>query len=504
MSHHQTLPLRRRGAIAPLTAVLLIPLLGMVAFAVDLAWITHTQNDLQSAADAAALAGAAQLPDNFDAYYMASQNGQSIYSQSATQSAILTTAQNNAKSCAKQYAGYNAAGDVSSLALADADVEFGYTDASGNYTPQPAYTGYPNTVKVILRRDNTANGPLGLFFARALGTDSVNLKATAAATIYAGNLDSFQTANSSVMARILPMAYDVNHWNNFIQTGRGPDSNQNKNQNGDGNNKNQNGDGNNKNQNGDGNNNQNGDGNNKNQNGDGNNKNQNGDGNNKNQNGDGNNKNQNGDGNNKNQNGDGNNNQNSDGNNNNQNNNQNTDGNGNPVLAIYPSIKFTGNLGELSLDQATNGASTISAWIDYGVSTTDLQQGINAGLLPLSAHNSKSAPDWKGNPGLKTSTMHTAANHVGQVYLMPLFKPVNDGSTDPSTYQAGSGQGSQYNYTIVQFVAIKIVSATDNNITVMPVSGIIPNMVLTGVAPAGPPSSTSTLSTTFTGCKLSQ
>jgi hypothetical protein len=51
--HFRSLPHSRRGAIVPLTACLLIPLLALVAFAVDIAWITHTHNELQSAADAA-------------------------------------------------------------------------------------------------------------------------------------------------------------------------------------------------------------------------------------------------------------------------------------------------------------------------------------------------------------------------------------------------------------------------------------------------------------------
>ena len=51
----------RRGAVAPLAAILLVPLLGMVAFAVDSGWMVLARSDLQNAADAAALAGAQQL-----------------------------------------------------------------------------------------------------------------------------------------------------------------------------------------------------------------------------------------------------------------------------------------------------------------------------------------------------------------------------------------------------------------------------------------------------------
>src|SRR5438477_6333068 len=112
---------RREGAIAPLTALLLIPLLGMIAFAVDLGWITHTQNELQAAADAAALAGAAQLTDGFVQYYTPGQT-------SAQKTTILNNAKATASTYAKNYANSNKAGDVSSLTLQDSDIEFGFTD----------------------------------------------------------------------------------------------------------------------------------------------------------------------------------------------------------------------------------------------------------------------------------------------------------------------------------------------------------------------------------------
>jgi len=56
---------RRRGGIAPLTAILLIPLTGMVAFAVDLGYAKAVRSDLQNVADAAALAGAGKLQQLF-------------------------------------------------------------------------------------------------------------------------------------------------------------------------------------------------------------------------------------------------------------------------------------------------------------------------------------------------------------------------------------------------------------------------------------------------------
>jgi len=203
----------RRAAIAPLTALLLIPLLGLVAFAVDLGWIVLTQSDLQNAADSAALAGAGKLMNGFVSY--------NLPNQANNQASILSTAESSAKSSAKQFAGLNAAGGVSSLTLLDNDIQFGFTDASGNYTPAASGV-YPNTVKVTVRRDGTANTSLGLFFAPVLNISTVNLTATASATIYAANINSFTNVSNQAIG-LLPVTYDVNNWNNFLATGMGGD-----------------------------------------------------------------------------------------------------------------------------------------------------------------------------------------------------------------------------------------------------------------------------------------
>jgi Flp pilus assembly protein TadG len=206
---------RRRGAVIPMAATLIAVLLGMVAFAVDIGWIALTRSELQNAADASALAGVKPLMDGHVQYNLPGQT------QCAS---ILATAQTNARALAKQYAAYHTAGGVSGLVLQDNDIEFGFTDASGNYTPLPTYTGFPNTIKVTLRRDSVANGPLQLYFGPVLGMSTTNVIATASATAYGGTVDSFQS-NANRNIAMLPLTYDVNHWNNFVQTGLDPDGN---------------------------------------------------------------------------------------------------------------------------------------------------------------------------------------------------------------------------------------------------------------------------------------
>src|ERR1700730_15110195 len=79
---------RRRGAVAPLMALLMLPLLGMLAFSIDVGYIVRVQTDLQNAADAAALAGAERLQSLFVQY-----NNPGL--TAAQQTAILTQATTN-------------------------------------------------------------------------------------------------------------------------------------------------------------------------------------------------------------------------------------------------------------------------------------------------------------------------------------------------------------------------------------------------------------------------
>lgn len=359
---------RRTGAILPVAAVLLIAFLGMVAFAVDIGWIVLAESDLQNSADSAALAGAESLMDNYVLY--------SLPGQSASQkTSLLNSALATARTRAKTFAGYNSAGGVNSLVLNDADIEFGFTDASNNYTPMPTYTGYPNTCKVVMRRDSQANGSLSLFFAPVLGAKSTNLTATASAALFGGTLDSFSSS-----AGLLPVTYDVDHWDGFLNTGKDPDGK------------------------------------------------------------------------------------------------TTTDASGNPVLVAYPSIKYKGNFGLLSLDDSHVGASTVRAWIDNGVSSADIQQLKSGNLIPLSAHDAAKW-DWAGENGFKQSVVSTINDYIGKTFTLPLYKAKDSSSKN---YQAGVGQGSNYDFNIVRFVSIKIMDGDKKNVTVQPVAGIEPSAVFTG------------------------
>jgi Flp pilus assembly protein TadG len=204
----------RRGAIAPLTALLIIPILGMVAFAIDIGYITETNLELQNAADAAALAAAEQLPPYYVQYYLQQ------FPAGTDQTTVLNNAQTQANLFAKTYAGFHRAGPVSNIVLDTTnDVELGYQDANTPYQSPPPAGTFPNTVQVTLRLDGGANtNPrLALFFGPVLGMSQVTVTARARATIYNGDVSDF----SGPDVALLPATLDVQIWNNFVATGQG-------------------------------------------------------------------------------------------------------------------------------------------------------------------------------------------------------------------------------------------------------------------------------------------
>ncbi|HVP76086.1 MAG TPA: pilus assembly protein TadG-related protein [Gaiellaceae bacterium] len=81
------------GQVLALVVVALIPLLGMLGLALDIGYAYYSQRTLQSSADAAALAGAAQLPDAAGATGVATQYGSTAGSKNAVPSSGITGVQ---------------------------------------------------------------------------------------------------------------------------------------------------------------------------------------------------------------------------------------------------------------------------------------------------------------------------------------------------------------------------------------------------------------------------
>jgi len=141
---------RRRGATLVLSALLIVAMLGVVAFAVDMGCIMLVRTQLQVAADSAAMAAAAHLGRPFEE--------------------ILASAD--------EYAGYHFAGGKP-VDVEASDVELGFWDsATRAFTPCDEMG---NAVRVTARRDASAGGEAPLFFARLFGNHSFRMSASAVA-----------------------------------------------------------------------------------------------------------------------------------------------------------------------------------------------------------------------------------------------------------------------------------------------------------------------------------
>ncbi len=155
----QTKRLRRRGAVTVFMAVMLLGLLGMVAFALDYGVLLKTRTDLQRVADSAALAALQDLVP-------ASDGTQDL---AATAAAVRT---------------YATANTDASFQILDSDIEIGRYDPSTIYSQVTLLNdGIFDTVRVTVRRDAQANLPVSLFFAPVLGLQESGVAATATAVL---------------------------------------------------------------------------------------------------------------------------------------------------------------------------------------------------------------------------------------------------------------------------------------------------------------------------------
>jgi Flp pilus assembly protein TadG len=196
---------RRAGAVVPLVALMMVFLLGMVAFAVDLGYIAVVQKEMQNAADAAAMAGTSQLLDRNE------------LKGSPNHSAAVS----NARATAEAFSSKNFGGGVS-LALdgntnndLSGDIVCGRIANPRDLTSTLDTTASKyNSVQARVRRNAAQNGSLRLFFGPVLGKSTQDLKAKATAT-YEDGIRGFQIPGNSLgTSLLLPFTLDVHLWTN--------------------------------------------------------------------------------------------------------------------------------------------------------------------------------------------------------------------------------------------------------------------------------------------------
>jgi Flp pilus assembly protein TadG len=153
------------GAVAIITAILMVVLLGFLALAVDVGHLATVKNELQNAADAAALAGARALVFKEGAMVQKiTPLPDPPYCAQAINWAQNTINQSDAKN------------------LTITSVQTGVWDWPNNtFTPSDICQAGVNAVHVVVQRNAASNWPVATWFARIFGVDTVNAGAQATA-----------------------------------------------------------------------------------------------------------------------------------------------------------------------------------------------------------------------------------------------------------------------------------------------------------------------------------
>ncbi len=194
---------KRRAAAGALVAVTMTLLIGMAALSIDLGMLYSAKAEMQRSADAAALAAAWELLDE-----------DRLAGTPSTAEEI-----SDARQAAVRYVGYNPMLSetlqigLNSNNLSDGDVLVGYLKDPSDRLEAMSFVDplQFNTVFVRVRRDETHNGGVTLFFARVFGINSVGLSAQAAATFKDGAI-GYRINSPDVTADLMPFALHVDQW----------------------------------------------------------------------------------------------------------------------------------------------------------------------------------------------------------------------------------------------------------------------------------------------------
>jgi len=155
---------KRRGNVMVMSAVLMIPIFGFLAFTVDTGYICYTKGQLENAADAAALAASLEF---------GSGSTQSQMEANVRKAAVEVAAENNAGGLPVELDGQS-------------DIEMGkrvWNTETGqlDFFFGPSATPY-NVVRITARRTIGGNSELPLFFAPVIGHPTADVSAQAMAT----------------------------------------------------------------------------------------------------------------------------------------------------------------------------------------------------------------------------------------------------------------------------------------------------------------------------------
>jgi Flp pilus assembly protein TadG len=200
----------RRGVLLLMTALLLVAMVGLLAFAIDIGYLQVARTQLQQSADAAALAATSELMDN-DALSGARN---------------LSAETTRARTMAVQYAAANPICRVAPVVesnssnASDGDVVVGYLANPSDPTQTMNFSdpNRANAVQVRVEKTVDKNGEVRLFFGRIFGSSSKPVKAVATAALMS-SFSGFATPGDGSNVLMLPFAIDKQTWDAMLAGG---------------------------------------------------------------------------------------------------------------------------------------------------------------------------------------------------------------------------------------------------------------------------------------------
>jgi len=185
-----------------LFALLLPVLVGFVALSVDSAMLAAARAQLSTAADAAALAGAQQLANEYRVRGVTDMTSQIA----AANSSAISFAANNTVFGQPVLLVSGANGTTSS------DIQVGYLDPTNHQTAfltLSSLAPYFNSVQVNAQRNSNRGGVVPTFFSGMMGFNGSNMSVSATATAINYSISGFQSTGGQ-RANLLPIVLDVN------------------------------------------------------------------------------------------------------------------------------------------------------------------------------------------------------------------------------------------------------------------------------------------------------
>jgi len=207
---------RRRGSVLVLAAALLIVIFGLLAFALDIGFISLTKTQMQTASDASSLAACNELSKGLG------------LQPSATNTQVVAIAGASAVAVANA----NPNGGLSQTYVdTTRDLRFGqatWNSTTHKWTKTWGVAPY-NMVQISVHRDTESSiqnsrgdQPLNTFFAGSVGVDKVDLSTESTAALLPGVGISI-AAGSTLTADVLPITLDQPTWQ-ALMNGTGTDN----------------------------------------------------------------------------------------------------------------------------------------------------------------------------------------------------------------------------------------------------------------------------------------